>query len=695
MAMMAKMRNLAPAFIIAVGGLFVLFMVISDSNVLEVLGARTNNIGSVNGRDITYQEFANYLDRAIENQKAQTGQDVNEENMDYFRDQVWDALVTQILTEEQLKKFGVVISDDEIRSVILGENPPDFLKSSFIDSLGNFNRELYETALFDPRNKEALLQAEEAVKQQLLSQKLQSLLFATVNVGEGEIKRKFIEQTIRMTAEFVLVDLNTIQDDEIKYDDDDLRKYYNNNPDQFSLKDQRKVKYITFKIAASNRDSASVIQNLQNVYDRAVSDTGDFKSYVDIYSETPYSRDTLTVVQLPKEVVEKFQTLPEGSIIGPEKVGNGYAIFKFFGTVPTTEINVKASHILIASTGDDTKDLAEANRIYTELIKGADFAAYAKQFSQDPGSSIAGGDLGWFGKGQMVQEFENAAFNGPINTIQKPVKTSYGFHIIKVTGKSSRKFVVEKIQNDIKPSAMTRDEIFNKANDFSYLADKNGFEKEAEVFQYQIQESTPFDENASAVPGIGYNKSIVKFAFENSLNTVSPVFKIPAGYVIFYISEVTKAGIKKFDDVKEEIKAMVVKEKKYEKALTIANDLKSKLENDFSKALTYYPKARIDTTGEFTTNGSIPKVGMEYNFSASAYSLPLNQVSEPIKGFRGYFLVKVLKRNEFDGKAYEAQRTMLRDNILQEKKSTFLNQWLVKIKEDADIVDKRYLFYGR
>jgi peptidyl-prolyl cis-trans isomerase D len=126
MAMMAKMRNLAPAFIIAVGGLFVLFMVISDSNVLEVLGARTNNIGSVNGRDITYQEFSNYMDRAIENQKAQTGQDINEDNMDYFRDQVWDALVTQILTEEQLKKFGIVISDDEIRSVILGENPRIF-----------------------------------------------------------------------------------------------------------------------------------------------------------------------------------------------------------------------------------------------------------------------------------------------------------------------------------------------------------------------------------------------------------------------------------------------------------------------------------------------------------------------------------------------------------------------------------------
>lgn len=695
MAMMAKMRNLAPAFIIAVGGLFVLFMVISDSNVLEVLGARTNNIGSVNGRDITYQEFSNYMDRAIENQKAQTGQDINEDNMDYFRDQVWDALVTQILTEEQLKKFGIVISDDEIRSVILGENPPDFLKSSFIDSLGNFNREMYETALFDARNKEALVQAEEAVRQQLLSQKLQSILFATVNISEGEIKRKFIEQNIRMTAEFVLIDLNTIPDEEIKYDDNDLRNYYNQNPEQFSLKDQRKVKYVTFKIAPSNRDSNLVLQNIQNVYDRAVNDTADFKTYVDIYSEAPYSKDTLTINQLPADVSKIIENSNQGTIIGPVKVGNGYGIFKYFGSVQSTESFVRASHILIPSTGDDVKDLAEANRIHGELIKGANFAEYAKKYSQDPGSAKNGGDLGWFGKGQMVKEFEDASFNGAVNVIQKPVKSSYGYHIIKVTGKSNKKYIVEKISNEIKPSAMTRDEIYNKANDFAYLSDKNGFDKEAETLQYQVQESTPFNEDATAVPGIGYNKSIIRYAFENGLNTVSPVFKIPSGYVVFMISEATKAGVKKFDDVKEEIKTLVIKEKKYEKAKSMALDLKGKIGSDFSKALTYYSKARVDTTGEFTTSGSIPKVGMEYNFSASAYSLPLNQVSEPIKGFRGYFLVKVIKKNEFDNRLYEAQRTMLRDNLLQEKKSTFLNQWLVKIKEDADIVDKRYMFFGR
>ncbi len=74
MAMMAKMRSLAPAFILTVGGLFVLFMVISDSNVLEAIGGgRTNVIGTVNGENITYEEFQTALDQQIENQKKQTG----------------------------------------------------------------------------------------------------------------------------------------------------------------------------------------------------------------------------------------------------------------------------------------------------------------------------------------------------------------------------------------------------------------------------------------------------------------------------------------------------------------------------------------------------------------------------------------------------------------------------------------------
>lgn len=694
MAMMAKMRELAPAFIISVGVLFVLFMIISDSNVLEIFGARTNNIGSVDGRDITYQEFTNLVERARENQKNQTGQDIDEENMDQFRDQVWDALVTQILTEQQIEKFGISVTADEIRDIILGEDPPEFLKRNFIDSTGVFNREMYENALFDPRNKEPLLQAEEAVRQQRLTEKLQSILYSSIAVSEGELKRKFIDQNIKMSAEFAILDINFLTDSLFKPTDDELQKYYENNPEKYKVDNQVKLKYVLFPVQASAADSKYVKQTLDNVFAKAKDDTS-FKSYVDIYSETPYSSDTTDISTFPASVGELIARANSGDLIGPAATPTGMALYKLVAKVKSDESFVRAKHILIPFEGDEEKAKVEANRIYDELVKGADFETFAKTFSKDPGSAVNGGDLGWFGKGRMVKEFEEASFKGKVNEIQKPVRTTYGFHIIKVTGRVSEKFVTEKIVIAVNPSASTRDNIYNKANDFSYLSEKNGFEPEAEIGGYQVQETTPFNKEVYSVPGIGYSKGIVNFSFDNGVNTVSPVFKAPQGYVVFKISEIIKPGLKKFDDVKTEIENEVKKEKKLAKAVDVLANAKNKIGGDLTKAAGIDPLIRTNNANDFTLAGSIPGVGIDYGFSALAYTLPLNTISDPYKGQRGAYLIKVTNRTNFDSTSYTIQRNTLRDNLMQEKKSSFFNQWLTKLKEDADVVDRRYMFFGR
>jgi len=140
MAMMARMRSLAPAFILSIGVIFVLFMVISDSNVMEALGGRTNDVGSINGDNIGYQEFVNAVDRQLENMKSQSGEDTDAEKIPQVREEVWNSIISQKLVEQEIEKFGITVSDDEIRDIILGDNPPEFLKQNFIDSTGRFNR---------------------------------------------------------------------------------------------------------------------------------------------------------------------------------------------------------------------------------------------------------------------------------------------------------------------------------------------------------------------------------------------------------------------------------------------------------------------------------------------------------------------------------------------------------------------------
>lgn len=692
---MAKMRGLAPAFIITVGALFVLFMVISDSNVMEALGGRTNNVGSVDGEDISYQEFVNAVEQQRENQKKQTGKDVDEENLEQLRDQVWDALVTQKILANEIDKFGITVSDEEIKEIILGDNPPEFLKQNFIDSTGNFNRQVYEQALFDPRNKEALLQAEEFVRQNRLNEKLQSLILASVNISEADIKNRFIEQNQKMNAEYVLVDLSIYPDSTVKFNDTDLKKYYNENLDKYKNQAQRKLQYVLFANKPSADDSATIKQTLETVADKFRKDTSSFQSYVDIYSTVPYSKDTLALNAFPAGVYEILSKSSPGSIVGPVTSPQGYILYRFVGIVPSKESLVKASHILINNMGSDEKNLEEANKVYSQLIKGASFEGTAKAISKDPGSGSKGGDLGWFGKGAMVPEFEKAVFGGAVGIVQKPIKTNFGYHIIKVTGKSNNKYVVEKIVNPIQTSASTIDANFNAAQDFSYVADKNGFEKEAKLMNYAVQESSPFVKEAYSVPGIGTNKRLIDFAFENGLNEVSEVHKVSTGYVVCRISEVINEGAKPFDEVKNQIQPLVIREKKYEMAKAYADKIKSQIGGDLSKARTLNQKLVVDTTGQFAPNGSVPKIGRDYAFMHAAAKAELNKVTEPVKGFRGQFLIKVTERSAFDSAAYSTQRSSIRDQLFQENRSMYVNQWLDKLKKDADIVDKRYVFFGR
>lgn len=695
MPMMAKMRSLAPAFIITVGALFVLFMIISDSNVLEAFGGRPTNVGSVNGEEITYNEFMAALDRQMESMRQQ-GQEVDE-NIDQVREQVWEALVSQKLIEDQIEKFGITVSDEEVRDIVLGPNPPEFLKQNFIDSLGNFNRAVYEQALFDPQNKQALLSAEDYVKQSRLSEKLQSLLLASITVSEEEIKRKFTDQNVTLNASYALADINQFQDSEINVTDEDLKNYYDKNIDLYSMDAQRKLKYILFSNQASASDSNNIVTNLKSVAKSInVNDTASFREAVGIYSIQPYSRDTVGITQLPASASSALADASAGQIVGPVATPEGFVLYNLISKVPGSEQYVKASHILINQKPAEDQNLSEAARIYNDITSGKiSFEQAAKQYSADPSNAPKGGDLGWFGKGAMVKEFEDASFNGKVGEVQKPVKTSFGYHIIKVTGKTNNKFVVEKIVNPIEASPSTRDANFNAANDFAYLAEKNGFEKTAEEEKLAVQETTPFNEEVYSIPGIGRNTRIVSWSFENNEGDVSDVFSLPNGYAVVMISEVIKEGVKPFDEIKENIKPAVLREKKFEKAKQIIENVASKINGDLSKAPTINKNVVVNETGTFTPGGSVPGVGRDFAFIETALGLKQGSVSKPVKGNKGYYIIKLLNKSDFDKQMYDGQRNQLRDNILQEKKSYYFNQWLAKLRKDADIDDNRYVFFGQ
>ena len=688
MGMMAKMRSLAPWFIITVGGLFVLFMVLSDSNLSKVIGGRSNNVGEINGKEVTYQEYANLIDRYRQFQVQQTGQEIPESQMEQFRDQVWDNLVNQTLMEQKIKEYGLTVSPEEIRDVLLGPNPPRSVTQYFIDSTGQFNRQAYDAAIFNPQNKEAVLQLEDQVRQQLLQEKLANYINASAFVSDDEIARKFADDNIKMNADYVLVGINTIGDSVITVTDEDIKDYYNRNKEDYKVAEKRKIKYVLFPTVASHGDTVGIKKNLEAIIEKAKKDTSSFKTYVEIYSDKPYSKDTLQLSQIPREAQDLIVNAKPGSFVGPVMANGEFIVYFVSNSIKTKDQLVRASHILI-------KDEKEAKAIYKELKNGADFAQLAKEKSADPGSARLGGDLGWFGKGQMVKEFEKAAFKGKVGVVQRPVKSQFGWHIIKVTGKTNKKYVVESIVNKIVPSATTMDRIYNDASDFQYLADENGFEKEATALGYKIVETPPFEKEVGFIPGLGSNSSLVHYTFENSVGDISPVFKLQSGYVVALISEVIEAGYQPIDEIKTVLKNKVTREKKAEATFKLAKLIREKIGdgNDLMVAKEVYPKAKVASVNNFKPNGVIPGLGREFAFAQKALELPINKISDPFKGNRGSFIIRVTSRTEFDSTAFSLQKNTIRTALLSQKKSSLFSQWIEEVKNEAEIVDNRYQFY--
>ncbi len=694
MGMMARMRHLAPWFIIAVGGLFVLFMVLSDSKVSNLVRRQSNDVGEINGKKVTYQEFSNLVEQYRANQVQRTGKDIPESQLDAFRDQVWENLVSQSLVKNKINEYGITVTDQEIINVIEGPNPPQIIRQSFIDSTGKFNRAAYDQAIHDPNNKKAMLQVEDAVRDQLTQQKLVSLLNASIIVSDEEVKRNFMEQNIRMDADYALVDAVTMPKDAISYTDEDLKEYYNKHQDEFKIDAQRKLKYVLFENVASHGDTTGIKKTLEGVVKKLKTDTSSFKTYVKMYSDKSYSIDTLAPNLLPKNVVALFNKAKDGSIIGPVLTKQGYIVYKLDKKIKTKDTMVRASHILIRTGKDEKAAKAKIDSLYNALLNGADFEEVAKKFSED-GSASRGGDLGWFGKGQMVKEFEKASFSGKVGAIQKPIKTRFGYHIIKVTGKSNDKFIFEKIVNAITPSATTLDRVNENAKDFSYLANKNDFDSEAKLMKYDVKETPLFTEKNNVIPGVGANKALLHFAFDGDLNDISSAFKVRNGYIVAQIIEIKKAGIKPFEEVKKIVERKVALEMKMEKAKKISMNIKNKLgeDGDLSKATEIYPKARVSKAKNFNAANPIPGIGREPAFVQAALTAELNKITDPVKASRGYFLLKVTRRTKFDSTMFSIQKKSLRENILNKKRNRVFADWVKGLKDQAEIVDNRYKFY--
>ncbi len=365
---------------------------------------------------------------------------------------------------------------------------------------------------------------------------------------------------------------------------------------------------------------------------------------------------------------------------------------------------VRASHILLLV--NDKRTDAQARQQMEDIKKridnGEDFAAVARQVSEDPGSKASGGDLGFFAHGRMVKEFENAAFSATPGRLVGPIKTPFGYHLLKVTGRRAA---------GVQPFAEVREQIrarlgFDKARQLAeararelarrVAADKP---KSAAALQALAKDNPGVTFTATGkfaqqepVPGLGLVQQFNAAVFSAKAGDVTGAIEIPRGWAVAYVQSVYPGHLAELPEVEPKVRLALVNRKQQEKAVEALNQARQEIQHgktfDQVAAGLAVP---VKDTPEFGASGSIPGLGPSPQLTKLALTLPAGQVGGPVADSRGAVLFLVTDRKSWEPAKFAAAKEQTRQSLQQQKLGSILGALLERRRRELGVDYNRKL----
>ena len=391
---------------------------------------------------------------------------------------------------------------------------------------------------------------------------------------------------------------------------------------------------------------------------------------------------SLENIEVSDSEVENYYNEHREEYLVPEKRKIEYVLFEY-----------------LPSLADSIQTRQDIQDIYDQIIQGADFEELAKE-SDDSGSKDKGGDLGYFGKGTMVKPFEDAAFSAQVGDVVGPIETQHGLHVIEVLDRKMEdgeiKVHARHILLQYKASPETYDGIMDKSDYLYDEATKTKGQHFAEIAEQEglTVRETPLFQEGGFVPGIGMSARVQFFAFNEKLNWISQPMRAGENTIVFRISEIQKPHYKPLEDVTSTIENTIQKDKQKSKAGDHCHQVWSKI----SGGMKFEDAAQQDSleifeTGLISLQSYISRVGRDAHFSGAAFQLKVGEVSQPVEGTRGYYLINVFQRIDFDEDTYETEKESQKQRLLQQKQQMIMMAYIDNLKEEADIEDYRNQYF--
>jgi peptidyl-prolyl cis-trans isomerase D len=671
---------------------FGVIWVLQDSGGLDAVGNLSNNIGTVNGDVITVDEYNQAVDQQVQSYQNQTGESMPPQMLDQARDRVFNQLVDSKLREQEMERLGLDVSDAELIEMIEGADPHPIIKAYFSDGQGGVDRALLQNFISNPEATADWLQIEAYIRSERRGQKLENLIGASVRVTEADVNAEHYRQNASANVRYVALRYSALPDTDISYDESDLKRFYNEHKDEFERKKTFDLSYVTLSKAPTKEDTATVFSDLSSLAEAFGTADDDSLFLSRNGSERPFTDAYFRQDELDEAIATLvFSGATEGQVLGPIISGNQVHLIKVRDIRPPEETAVKASHILFrAAEGDDEARAAartKANDVLARLRNGADFAAMAREFSDD-GSASSGGELGWFGPGRMVAPFEEAAFAATVGRVVGPVSTQFGYHLIKVTERATEEAQIADFALSLRASVQTLNRAQSALDDLQYFAaEEGGFVEEATRKGLTIQTVSVEDEQAF-IPGLGNSRSLVTFMETAKVGDVTPVIELNDVFVVAVVDQINKAGFRPFEEVKDQLEPRLRNEMK---AKVQVQKLTDALGSGFDGLAAATASAEQTAEGLSFSNMIVPGIGRDPKFVGTALGMAVGSTSSVIEGENSAYVIMVTEKNDPDPLAPEMY-SALYEQLKNQRQNLVRSQWITSLRESADIEDHRRLF---
>jgi len=543
-----------------------------------------------------------------------------------LEEQVLEGLVSDRLVELESQRLGVTVSDEALARAIASS--PEFQDDGRFIGVDEIRRRLELQGLSEG-------DLEQSLRRQLLRQSLESLVGASVSVSEAEVEREFRRRTEQVKLEYVLADAARFRA-AVQPTEEEVKARFEAKKDAYRIPEKRVVSYVLLDRATLQPQVAVTDRDIELYY---------------------------------QDHREEFRQEEEAC----------------------------ASHILVkvkaGDAGEGHPD-AEAQKLAQGLLDqvkaGGDFAALAKKSSEDQGSAQNGGELGCFAPGRMVPEFDDAVFALQPGQVSDLVKTSFGYHVIRLTSRREASVLpLAQVKERIRAS-VTEGKVRDLGEQKSQamadaLSRGKSLDEAAKAEGLTVQKSAPIAPGET--PPVLASPALVARVFALKPGQAEKEgFALPQGAAFVSLVEIQKAREPELKDVRDKVRADLVEEGALEQARTAATGVLAKAATlGLEKAALAYALVRKETPALTGRGQALGDLGTGAALEAAAFSLPEKTTSDPVRTASGWAVLRVLEKKPFDAAELAQQKGQIAASQRQQKQAELFRAFVVAARERYEI----------